>query len=169
MSHYPPAPVDGSYNPSIYPPSDPRHWPGLKINREALLASDKARRRDAKARRREAKAKAKAHRREAKARREIFEATAAGDGRASVSASLKKRIAAPALYILLLLALWIWALVVTIIYWKEISLWAKIIAVVGLVFNVSISSIGTDVHYIFKTGSILTLLVVYISRGLNKQ
>ena len=157
MSHYPPAPVDGSYNPSIYPASDPRHWPGLKINREAVKASDKAWRRDAKARRREAKA-----------RREILEATAGGDGRASVSASLKKRIAAPALYILLLLTLWIWALVVTIIYWKEISLWAKIIAVVGLVFNVSIS-IGTDVHYIFKTGSILTLLVVYISRGLNKQ
>ena len=168
MSHYPPAPVDGSYNPSIYPASDPRHWPGLKINREAVKASDKAWRRDAKARRREAKAKAKARRREAKARREILEATAGGDGRASVSASLKKRIAAPALYILLLLTLWIWALVVTIIYWKEISLWAKIIAVVGLVFNVSIS-IGTDVHYIFKTGSILTLLVVYISRGLNKQ
>ena len=164
MSHYPPAPVDGSYNPSIYPASDPRHWPGLKINREAVKASDKAWRRDAKARRRDAKAKA--GRLEAKARREIFEATAGGDGRASVSASLKKRSAAPALYILLLLTLWIWALVVTIIYWKEISLWAKIIAIIGLVFNVSI---GTDVHYIFKTGSIFTLLVVYISRGLNKQ
>ena len=165
MSHYPPAPVDGSYNPSIYPASDPRHWPGLKINREAVKASDKAWRRDAKARRREAKAKAKARRREAKARREILEATAGGDGRASVSASLKKRIAAPALYILLLLTLWIWALVVTIIYWKEISLWAKIIAIIGLLFNVSI---GTEVHYIFKIGSIVTLLVVYISRGLNK-
>ena len=71
-----------------------------------------------------------------------------------------------ALYIVLLLTLWIWAFVVTIIYWKEISLWAKIIAIIGLLFNVSI---GNKVHYIFKTGSILTLLVVYISRGLNKQ
>ena len=149
MANYPPAPVDGSYDPSIYPASDPRHWPGLLVNREALRASDNAHRRVA-----------KAHRREAGDRENQSKATKDID-----VAYLKKRIAASALYIFLLLALWIWALVVTIIYWKEISLWAKIIAIIGLLFNVSI---GTEVHYIFKIGSIVTLLVVYISRGLNK-
>ena len=146
MSNYSPAPVDGSYDPSTYLASDPRHWPGLLSNREALEASQR-------------------YTPEGN-RQDQFD---------SNPAYMKKGFAASAhtarnylLYIFLLLTLWIWALVVTIIYWKEISLWAKIIAVVGLVFNVSIS-IGTDVHYIFKTGSILTLLVVYISRGLNKQ
>ena len=73
------------------------------------------------------------------------------------------------LYIVLLMTLWIWALVVTIKYWKEISLWAKIIAILGLLFNISISISLSKGAITTGSGSLITLLVVYISRSLNKR
>ena len=48
---------------------------------------------------------------------------------------------------LVLIALWIWGLVITIKYWNEIPLWAKILAIIGLVTGF---------------GPLLTIIVVYV-------
>ena len=89
---------------------------------------------------------------------------------------LKNVLIKKVLLALLLLGLWIWALVATIINWKRIPLWAKIIAIIGLGVNISIGGTGTSnsifmqfINFIFKTGSIITLLVVYLSRTPDTQ
>ena len=51
---------------------------------------------------------------------------------------------------LILLILWIWGLLITIKFWKEIPTWAKVLAIIGLV-----------VPFL---GPVLTIIVVYISR-----
>ena len=53
---------------------------------------------------------------------------------------------------LLMIALWIWGLVITIKYWNEIPLWAKILAIIGLVTGF---------------GPLLTVIVVYVGRSVN--
>ena len=53
-----------------------------------------------------------------------------------------------------LLAIWIWALVVTIQFWNFIPTWAKVIALIGLFTGVG--------------GPVLTLIVVYASKS-NKR
>lgn len=50
----------------------------------------------------------------------------------------------------LMMILWVWALVVTIVWWNCIEDWAKILAILGLVFP--------------SIGPIITILVVYISK-----
>ena len=52
--------------------------------------------------------------------------------------------------VVIALALWIWALVVTIKYFKFVPVWAKILSVLGL--------LG------FVGGPILTLIVIYIAK-----
>jgi predicted PurR-regulated permease PerM len=49
------------------------------------------------------------------------------------------------------LVLWIWALVVTIKYWDQLPTWAKVLAILGL-----FTGFG---------GPVLTLIVVYVSKG----
>ena len=51
---------------------------------------------------------------------------------------------------LILIILWIWGLLITIKFWKEIPTWAKVLAIIGLV-----------VPFL---GPVLTIIVVYISR-----
>ena len=105
-----------------------------------------------------------------------------GDGIEIVAAEAKKMLIMYVLLALLLLGLWIWALVATIINWKKIPLWAKIIAIVGLAVNISLGYVhhkylqqASDsllvqfINFIFKTGSIITLLVVYLSRTPDTQ
>ena len=87
----------------------------------------------------------------------------------------KKWLIKKVLLALVLLGLWIWALVATIINWKRIPLWAKIIAIIGLVVtqplvNFSIG-MGTSnspfiqlINFTFKMSSIIILLMVYLSR-----
>jgi len=53
-----------------------------------------------------------------------------------------------------ILAIWIWALVVTIQFWHFIPVWAKVLALVGLLTGVG--------------GPVLTLIVVYASKS-NKK
>ncbi len=52
--------------------------------------------------------------------------------------------------LVLIVVLWIWALVVLIVWWKDIADWAKILGILGLVFP--------------SIGPIITILVVYISK-----
>ena len=49
------------------------------------------------------------------------------------------------------LAVWVWAIYVTVKYWKELPTWAQILAILGL--------IG------FVFGPIMTLIVVYIGKS----
>jgi hypothetical protein len=59
----------------------------------------------------------------------------------------------PFLVILLVsFAIWIWALVVTIKYWKQLPEWAQVISVLGLL-------------PIIPGGPIVTLVVVYVTKG----
>ena len=53
-----------------------------------------------------------------------------------------------------LLAIWIWALVVTIQFWHFIPVWARVFALIGLFTGVG--------------GPVLTLIVVYASKS-NKR
>jgi hypothetical protein len=55
------------------------------------------------------------------------------------------------------LLVWIWAIVVTMKYWKQLPSWAQILAVIGL-----LSGIG---------GPLMTLVVVYIGKesGISKK
>ncbi len=74
------------------------------------------------------------------------------------------------------MSLWIWGLVVTIIYWNEIPLWAKILAIIGLCGGISVRLFNADMDdsetlELFNYSSLLkvgfpitTLLVVYLSR-----
>lgn len=55
----------------------------------------------------------------------------------------------------LMLVLWIWALVVLVVWWKDIADWAKILGILGLVFP--------------SIGPVITLLVVYISKYTGKK
>ena len=55
--------------------------------------------------------------------------------------------------IVVAIGLWIWALVVTLKYFKVLPEWAQILAVLGL--------LGFG-------GPIMTLIVVYIGKGMNK-
>lgn len=48
------------------------------------------------------------------------------------------------------LVLWVWALYVTVRYWKELPTWAQILAILGLVG--------------FVFGPIMTLIVVYVGK-----
>ena len=50
------------------------------------------------------------------------------------------------------LIIWIWALVVTIKYWKHLPVWARVLAILGLI-------------PIIPGGPIVTLVVVYVSKG----
>lgn len=52
--------------------------------------------------------------------------------------------------LVLMTILWVWALVVTIVWWNQLEDWAKIIAILGLVFP--------------SIGPIITILAVYISK-----
>lgn len=56
---------------------------------------------------------------------------------------------------LFVVGLWIWGLIVTIMYWKQISVIAQVFAVIGLIFP--------------SIGPIVTLLAVYISRAVEKK
>jgi len=53
-----------------------------------------------------------------------------------------------------LLAIWIWALIVTIKFWNFIPVWARVIALIGLFTGVG--------------GPVLTLIVVYASKSKKK-
>ena len=56
---------------------------------------------------------------------------------------------------LLYVALWIWALIATIVFWNQISVVAQIFAIIGLLFP--------------SIGPVITLLAVYISRAIEKK
>ena len=59
------------------------------------------------------------------------------------------------LFLLILsFALFIWALIVTVMYWDQIPLWSKIIAIIGLV------AVGFP-------GPIITILIVYIGKSVG--
>ena len=53
-----------------------------------------------------------------------------------------------------ILAIWIWALVVTIQFWHFIPVWARVTALIGLFTGVG--------------GPVLTLIVVYVSKSKKK-
>lgn len=55
----------------------------------------------------------------------------------------------------LVFALWIWALIVTIMYWNQISVIAQVFAIIGLVFP--------------SVGPVITLLAVYISKAVERK
>ena len=57
--------------------------------------------------------------------------------------------------LILVMIFWIWALVVTIVWWKDIADWAKVLAIIGLIFP--------------SIGPIITLIVVYVSKFGGKK
>ena len=57
--------------------------------------------------------------------------------------------------ILLIVAFWLWGFVITIKYWDKIPTWAKVLAIIGLIFP--------------SLGPIITIIVVYIGRAVNTQ
>lgn len=52
--------------------------------------------------------------------------------------------------IMLGIAIWVWAIVVTIKYWNQLPVWAQILAIIGLLTGVG--------------GPIMTLIVVYVGK-----
>lgn len=59
-------------------------------------------------------------------------------------------------FMVIILALWIWALIVTINYWNFLPTWAKVFAIIGLLTM----QFG---------GPVMTLIVVYITKNSNKS
>jgi len=54
------------------------------------------------------------------------------------------------------LIIWVWALVVTIKYWKYLPDWARVLAILGLI-------------PVIPGGPIVTLVVVYVSHGSRRK
>jgi len=57
------------------------------------------------------------------------------------------------LVIFLTFGLWIWGLIITIKYWKELPVWAQVIAILGLVG--------------FFVGPLLTIIIVYVGKSVG--
>lgn len=53
------------------------------------------------------------------------------------------------------LAIFVWAVVVTIKYWNQLPQWSKVLAIVGLVTGIG--------------GPVMTLIVVYVGKGEGKS
>lgn len=60
-----------------------------------------------------------------------------------------------AIIVILSFAIWIWALVVLVIFWRHLPDWAKVVGILGLL-------------PIVPGGSIITLVTVYIAKGNHK-
>lgn len=54
--------------------------------------------------------------------------------------------------IVVCLVIWIWALVITIMYWNNLPTWAKVIGILGLVTGI---------------GPVVTIIVVYIGNSIG--
>jgi len=90
---------------------------------------------------------------------EGFDHTDLGPGPGAVSGLLGGGIAIFIVMAIIVWGLWIWALVVTIIYFKTLPTWAKVLSVIGLC--VGIFGFGV-------LGTIMTLIVVYVVKKKGK-
>ena len=74
-----------------------------------------------------------------------------GDGDTNDSTILGLSIGIFITFLLIQIALWIWAIIVLVKYWKYLPDWAKVLGILGVL-------------PIFFGGPILTLIVVYVGK-----
>lgn len=85
---------------------------------------------------------------------EGFRMNASSDGGATAGKILGFGVGVFLIVAVVIIALWFWALYVTIKFWSSLPTWARVIAVIGLFFG-----------WTYGIGTVITLIVVYASKG----